>query len=546
MIRSLRSAVLALALVVRAQHEKDTFNLGDGPAIRAALVRWFRVQKQHTLAYLHHLPGHRADGPTELPSKLPNFDGDTPKMVEDMTPLITATWDKAGRKFREQIGLDPDQWKVINPHVKGKIQNATMAFCAETNQTTSKLLNQALADLRAELVTGIVDEGEGLVELTKRVERVFENAETWRARRIAATENSRARHEAELESAVESEVVAGFQWLLSEGACALCYHISDQVKQMPLGENFAVIGHNEHYKNIRTPPLHPGCRCSQLAILKPEYGGPAEPKWGKTAVQPKVEEKDSETFPYADQHSKVRPTRPNDSTDSSTSAPVDPLPEPTFDNAQPAGAPVSNALLLQESKLKPQLQRVLDAINAVHGDGVLPEIPTKLNNNKVLVGTLKLDKETRHPLRIEISRKGPTPGFAYLHEIGHFLDRSGIPGWDKRWSHYSEDEHTGPVMKAIVDSKAVKNLFATYENPPEDDPGSKNYAKYLLLENELWARAYSQYIVTRSRDAVLLADLRLQQNARYAPYKDEQWADDDFKPIAKAIDNLFANLGWRK
>ena len=76
MIRSLRSAVLALALVVRAQHEKDTFNLGDGPAIRAALVRWFRVQKQHTLAYLHHLPGHRADGPTELPSKLPNFDGE--------------------------------------------------------------------------------------------------------------------------------------------------------------------------------------------------------------------------------------------------------------------------------------------------------------------------------------------------------------------------------------------------------------------------------------------------------------------------------------
>ena len=213
-------------------------------------------------------------------------------MVEDMTPLITATWDKAGRKFRSSIGLDPDQWKVINPHVKGKIQNATMAFCAETNATTSKLLNQALADLRAELVTGIVDEGEGLIELTKRVERVFENAETWRARRIAATENSRARHEAELESAVESEVVAGFQWLLSEGACALCYHISDQVKQMPLGENFAVIGHNEHYKNIRTPPLHPGCRCSQLAILKPEYGGPAEPKWGKTAVQPKVEETD--------------------------------------------------------------------------------------------------------------------------------------------------------------------------------------------------------------------------------------------------------------
>ena len=85
-------------------------------------------------------------------------------------------------------------------------------------------------------------------------------------------------------------MVAGFEWLLSGGACALCYHIAETVKQVPLGQNFAVIGHNEHYKNIRTPPLHPGCRCSQLAILTPEYGGPAEPKWGKTAVQPKVED----------------------------------------------------------------------------------------------------------------------------------------------------------------------------------------------------------------------------------------------------------------
>ncbi len=108
-------------------------------------------------------------------------------------------------------------------------------------------------------------------------------------------------------------MVAGFQWLLSEGACALCYHISDQVKQMPLGENFAVIGHNEHYKNIRTPPLHPGCRCSQLAILKPEYGGPENPEWGKTAVQPKVEDdgQAKEENQPGPQHQKVQKPWPD-------------------------------------------------------------------------------------------------------------------------------------------------------------------------------------------------------------------------------------------
>ena len=306
MIRSLRAAVMAMALVsrhlVRAK-EEDTFKLGDGLPIRAELIKWFRSQRQRAIEHLHHLPGKRADGPTELPPNLPGFEGDTPGMVEDMTPIISAVWDKAGKRFRSNIGLDPDAWKVINPHVRGKIQNATMAFCQETNATTSKLLNQALADLRAELATGIVDEGESLIELTKRVQKVFENAETWRARRIAATENSRARHEAELEAAIESEVVAGFEWLLSGGACALCYHISETVKQVPLGQNFAVIGHNEHYKNIRTPPLHPGCRCSQLAILTPEYGGPTDPKWGETAVQPKVEDdgQDHEASPVPEQ-----------------------------------------------------------------------------------------------------------------------------------------------------------------------------------------------------------------------------------------------------
>ena len=295
--------------MVRAQHEKDTFKLGDGLPIRAELIKWFRSQRQRALEHLHHLPGKRADGPTELPPNLPGFEGDTPKMVEDMTPIISAVWDKAGKRFLSDIGFDPDRWQVINPHVRGKIQNATMAFCQETNATTSKLLNQALADLRAELVTGIVDKGESLIELTKRVQKVFENAETWRARRIAATENSRARHEAELEAAIESEVVAGFEWLLSGGACALCYHIAETVKQVPLGKNFAVIGHNEHYKNIRTPPLHPGCRCSQLAILTPEYGGPTDPKWGETAVQPKVEDdgQEHEASPVPEQPKVVQP-----------------------------------------------------------------------------------------------------------------------------------------------------------------------------------------------------------------------------------------------
>lgn len=223
----------------------------------------------------------------ELPTEFaPLADYDDP-MAAAMTPLLGVYWEAGGKQVRERLGLDADEWKVTDLHVQEMIERAAFAFCKSTNATTTKHLNHALGLLRDEIKEGLIEEGEGVRELTKRVRRVFEHAETWRAQMIAATEAARAVHAAELVSAQESGVVAGFKWLVSGDACPLCQMIAAEVGQVRLGDIFARIGHNATYADIKHPPAHPHCQCTVVEVLLPDYGGPASPAWGQPLDQPK-------------------------------------------------------------------------------------------------------------------------------------------------------------------------------------------------------------------------------------------------------------------
>ncbi len=267
----------------RRHEERNTFRLPQGASIRRLLREMFRAQRRVVFAALGLRDGRKDGGPL-----VPVVDFDPPLQMgqldfaERFTPLLEAIWDGAGRALLARVGLDPDEWRVTDPHLREMIAQAAMDFCAATNATTSRNLEDALADLRAELIAGQVDGGETLEELVKRVNGVFDQAETWRARRIAASEASRAVHAAELESARQSGVVAGFEWLLSEDACALCQAVAREVVRVRLGATFAVIGDNPTYREIRHPPLHPGCQCSVTEVLKPAYGGPSRVDWGST------------------------------------------------------------------------------------------------------------------------------------------------------------------------------------------------------------------------------------------------------------------------
>lgn len=259
----------------------NTYNLPTGKPLWKALTHAF---KQHLKVTLAAIPPATAPLPTHFPP-LTDY---TDPMAAAMTPLLSVYWDEAGKGVREAMGLDPGPWQVTDPHLHAQIHKQAFAFCDATNKTTDLALSDALKALRRELVAGLVTEGDSIPALTKRVKKVFNHAETYRARRIAQTEAARAVHAAQYESVKESGVASGVRWLISANSCPLCVRIAAEVGQVKLGTDFAKIGNNPHYSAVPHPPAHPSCRCSVQWILLPEYGGPEDVQWGTPLVDPEA------------------------------------------------------------------------------------------------------------------------------------------------------------------------------------------------------------------------------------------------------------------
>lgn len=244
------------------RYRKPRRKLSKLERLRLAIVAHMREQRKAVVRW--------AKEQTNLPLSFPDWDHfklGALKMSERMTPIISAVWEQSGTRFASRVGLDPDEWSVVNPHVADRIERASLAFCKETNATTSTDLQAAIDRLRAHLHEGIVNEGESIEQFTKRVQRVFETAEKSRARTIAQTETSRAVHAAQNDAAEKSGVVTGWRWQLSSDACPVCVAIAARNPVVRLGQPFAVIGKNPHYSHIFMPPAHPNCNCTAQEVL---------------------------------------------------------------------------------------------------------------------------------------------------------------------------------------------------------------------------------------------------------------------------------------
>ena len=286
-----------------AEGEANTYGLPEGAPIAAELRDWLAKQRA---AVLEAIPAQA------LPETFPDLTAEqwVDPMAKAMVPILGGYWDHSGKEVYSRLGLDPEDWRVVNPHLNAQIQKQAFAFCEATNATTTKRLHQSLESIRQQFVIGMVEEGESVRELTNRVKYVFEGLSTSHARSIAATEASRAVHAAELTADVESDVVAGLELLLSGDACPLCRKIAAECKRVRLGQPFATIGSNPHYKDVRHPPLHPHCQCTMIEVLKPEYGGPVAPEWGHTLDQPQKQLKGGYTPPPGKPEPKPEPDRP--------------------------------------------------------------------------------------------------------------------------------------------------------------------------------------------------------------------------------------------
>jgi len=214
--------------------------------------------------------------------------------------------------------------------------------------------------------------------------------------------------------------------------------------------------------------------------------------------------------------------------------------------------PVSDALAIEPGESGQPLRDAVAAINSVHQDGVLPVISITRAHFHDRHGQCSLQGNN---ISIKINLVGPHVELTTVHEIGHFLDYSGLgrpgglasetPGTLDRWREAVKQSQSFQHIAAILIMEADEATETSSGRTVVEYEADRDYLRYLVQPRELWARSYAQFIAVRSGDPTLrlqLDGLR-ERSVRTSSYG-EQWDEDDFLPISMSIEVIFHDLGW--
>lgn len=223
------------------------------------------------------------------------------------------------------------------------------------------------------------------------------------------------------------------------------------------------------------------------------------------------------------------------------------------------GTPMSSKAKGADPGMSRIVDRVTRAIDGIHGDGPLKALTVSdapdAHHRAMYKSTGKDDP------RIEVRAGSRDPEFSFAHEVGHWLDNIG---WDAPRptghtafaSNRRDDprakalmeaiERTGPGRKLRAFDQAIQNdeYPEGYEDDDEALDTDAAYILYLSEGHEMFARAYAQYVATRSDDDVLKGQLRLNQKEAESEKFPRQWSDEEFETIADRFDDLFRGRGW--
>ncbi len=202
------------------------------------------------------------------------------------------------------------------------------------------------------------------------------------------------------------------------------------------------------------------------------------------------------------------------------------------------------------------MRRTLQAIDTVHGTGNdhLPRIPIEAESHPNRFGAYGRTIDGR-PVRIRIEVDGDHKALTTAHEVGHFLDHQalGIPGTFASeanprvlvsWQNAVDASQTLFQLRAMASTGIATTRQA--DGTVSIHAVDLTYVSQLIRPREMWARSYAQYIATRSADPSLGLQLASERERHPGmPYYPEHWDDEDFAPIAEAIDELLESKGWR-
>jgi hypothetical protein len=291
--------------------------------------------------------------------------------------------------------------------------------------------------------------------------------------------------------------------------------------------------------NVQTPKerdgsgyeWEPATMGMDLKTVKARYDAPTFSKWESWARKTKVTGENYTVWEWVSKTIPPKPAGPKPVYGKPAAKPK------TAGKTKHPGTPVSAALDLSTLKGKQLtlVKKCTAAVNAVHGDGSLK--PGAVLAVRGTSGAYYLTK-----YYIEYGTAGKTPYIQTVHEVGHKLDYEAIkaarqqnPTVEAKWKAVMKELDKTPE---IIQLRA--ELKAAYANNNWHAAGRKNY---LLDPDEIWARAYAQYIAEESAVPELLADLtaRLSGTAGYEP--ETQW--QKFDAPRAAITDLLKTLNWK-
>lgn len=405
-----------------------------------------------------------------------------------------------------------------------------------------------------------ITQGEGIAKATRRLRQHLE-AQDWQLERIARTEISNAMnvgHEAAIGQVAGSFPELGLrkQWSA---------HLDGRTSARCRSLDGDVVDHDKdfHADDGWTGPYasaHPNCR-SRVVPWSDRWGGkrqrsPEEKARDEAAYQAEAaaaKAARAEARKAQRLVAKSKQPKPKKAKRPAPGAPVSAVPTP----AKRGGTAVASAVVVSAvDKTSSAARRALAVIDQVHGDGVLPTIPLVVTGKKKTLGGYSFTHGGTAS-DIELSKHGSHPELTMAHEVGHFLDHHGIgkPGTFATTDKYGQDPYMARVMASIRGTAAhaqldgwrgqVETIWPDATGAPARYGISTAHTAYLLRDEELWARAYAQYIATKSGDATMRTQLE-SIRGELSPYAARQWADDDFEPVLAAMDSLMENRGWSR
>ena len=183
-------------------------------------------------------------------------------------PYIEYTTTTGAERAMRSVGSDKE-FDYGNPEVMRSLEVHRSGAIQSVNGTTVKRLRVALA-------AGI-GEGEGVFDLRKRVDGVFEDLAKYQSEVIARTETIWAWNEGAVRGYQQSGMVETKQWLAASGGrtCEFCMDMDG--KTVGIADNYFDKGTEMEselgntlgfeYDDVGHPPLHPQCRCCIVPVL---------------------------------------------------------------------------------------------------------------------------------------------------------------------------------------------------------------------------------------------------------------------------------------